>query len=126
VDCLGVLSGISSALACRRGLDLGVLALSRGGIVPSAAGGWSVPNVGSGGTLAQLHTDEMVLPADLSKGIQSAFSGGGSGASSSTVHNWNISAVDGASVSKFFKSNGPALVAAINQATRQGSFLRSS
>src|SRR6516165_11311654 len=37
-----------------------------GGIVPSAQGGWAVPNLGPRGVLAQLHSNEMVLPANIS------------------------------------------------------------
>src|SRR5215469_14577701 len=43
----------------------------RGGIVPSAHGGWAVPSLGPGGVLAQLHSNEMVLPANISQGLQS-------------------------------------------------------
>src|ERR1039458_7315493 len=42
---------------------------SQGGIVPSAAGGMVL---GGGGQLAILHPREMVLPANLSEGIQGA------------------------------------------------------
>ncbi len=50
-----------------------LLAFESGGIVPSAAGGMVL---GGRGTLAILHPREMVLPAPLSEGIQSAISGG--------------------------------------------------
>jgi hypothetical protein len=96
-----------------------------GGIVPSAQGGWMVPSA----TLAMLHTNEMVLPADISQGLQSMIAGGGSGgASGSGGANvmLNVSAMDSQSVAKFFQSNGSVLVAAINRAMRNGATLRSA
>ena len=48
------------------------LMFAQGGIVPSAAGGMVVG--GLGGTLAILHPQEMVLPANISTGIQSMIS----------------------------------------------------
>jgi hypothetical protein len=53
----------------------GLLAFSRGGIVPSAAGGWALPNF-AGATPALLHGREMVLPADISQGLQQMIAGG--------------------------------------------------
>src|SRR5258707_9808072 len=38
------------------------------GIVPSAAGGWALPNF-AGATPALLHAREMVLPASISEGL---------------------------------------------------------
>jgi hypothetical protein len=92
----------------------------KGGIVPSAAGGWAVPQLGSGGTLAQLHSNEMVLPANLSQGIQGMINKGGGGNNSFGI---SINAMDASSVSKLFMSNGSQLVAALNSALRRGSTL---
>jgi hypothetical protein len=94
-----------------------LLAFERGGIVPSAAGGWTVPQLGPNGTLAQLHSREMVLPAHLSEGLQNMIDNGGAGAGH--TFNLNIQAWDGASVMRA----GPTLVAAINRAMRNGSML---
>jgi hypothetical protein len=94
--------------------------------VPSAAGGWVVPSFANGGILSVLHTNEMVLPASLSSFVQqsaAAYSGGGAGGGP-VIHNWNIAAVDAAGVAKFLRQNGPALVAALNSATRNGAMLR--
>jgi hypothetical protein len=95
-----------------------------GGIVPSAAGGWMVPSA----SLAMLHTNEMVLPANISQGLQSMIGSGGGGGASAGGANvmFNVSAMDSQSVAKFFQSNGSTLVAAINRATRNGSPLRSA
>jgi hypothetical protein len=91
----------------------------RGGIVPSAAGGWIVPNT----SLAMLHTNEMVLPAGISQGLQNMIAGGSTSPPNVT---FAVSAMDAQSVATFFKNNGATLVTAINQAMRNGSALRSS
>jgi hypothetical protein len=94
-----------------------------GGIVPSAQGGWMVPST----SLAMLHANEMVLPANISQGLQSIIAGGGGGASGGGANvMFNVSAIDSQSVAKFFQSNGNVLVAAINRAMRNGAALRSA
>ncbi len=85
----------------------------RGGIA-SARGGWTVPSFASGGVLSMLHSNEMVLPAHISQFVQDAAARGGGGGH---TFNLNISAMDGASVMRA----GPALVASINRAMRNGS-----
>lgn len=94
----------------------------RGGIVPSAQGGWMVPST----TLAMLHANEMVLPANISQGLQGMIAGGGNGPAAPANVMFNVSAIDSQSVAKFFQSNGSLLVAAINRATRNGSALRTA
>jgi hypothetical protein len=111
--------------------DIGTLfAFSGGGIVPSAQGGWAVPSLGPGGVLAQLHSNEMVLPANISQGLQSMLAapagvGGGSGTGASPVV-VNVSAIDSQDVKRFFQSNGSLMVAALNKAMRNGSALRTA
>jgi hypothetical protein len=100
-----------------------------GGIVPSAQGGWTVPTLGPGGVLAQLHSNEMVLPANISQGLQSliaAPSGANTGGGAPVVVNFGVSAMDSQDVARFFRSNGGALVTAINNAMRNGSTLRTA
>jgi hypothetical protein len=78
-------------------------------------------------SLAMLHANEMVLPADISQGLQSMIAGGGSAGSGGAANiMFNVSAMDSQSVAKFFQSNGSVLVAAINRAMRNGSALRSA
>jgi hypothetical protein len=99
----------------------------RGGIVPSAQGGWAVPSLGPEGVLAQLHSNEMVLPANISQGLQGMFAaptggnGGGAGGGPLVV---NVSAIDSQDVKRFFHNNGGLLVAALNKAMRNGAALR--
>jgi hypothetical protein len=100
-----------------------------GGIVPSAQGGWAVPSLGPGGVLAQLHSNEMVLPSNISQGLQSliaAPNGANAGGGSPVVVNFGVSAMDSQDVARFFRSNGGALVTAINNAMRNGSTLRTA
>src|SRR6516165_3526126 len=97
-----------------------------GSIVPSAQGGWAVPNLGPRGVLAQLHSNEMVLPANISQGLQNLIAAPNAGNSTSgapVVVNFGVSAMDSQDVARFFRSNGSALVAAINNAMRNGSML---
>ena len=63
------------------GLLGGLFAFAKGGIVPSAAGGWALPNF-AGTTPALLHAREMVLPAPISEGLQNLIGSGASGSSS--------------------------------------------
>jgi hypothetical protein len=96
-----------------------LFSFERGGIVPSAQGGWMVPST----SLAMLHTNEMVLPANISQGLQSMIANGGGSAAPNVT--FAVSAMDSQSVAAFFKNNGATLVSAINNAMRNGSALRS-
>jgi len=101
-----------------------------GGIVPSAQGGWAVPSLGPGGVFAQLHSNEMVLPANISQGLQNLITtpngANTSNGGAPVVVNFGVSAMDSQDVARFFRSNGSTLVAAINNAMRNGSMLRTS
>ena len=55
-----------------------LFAFAGGGIVPSAAGGWALPNF-AGAKPALLHAREMVLPAAISEGLQQMIADGGGG-----------------------------------------------
>jgi hypothetical protein len=117
-----VLAGMGGAGAGGGGLFSGLFswlgslfAFARGGIVPAAAGGWTVPQLGPSGMLAQVHSREMVLPENISTGLQRMIDGGGGG----HTFNLNVQAWDGRSVMQA----GPQIVAAINRAMRNGSML---
>jgi hypothetical protein len=69
---LGLLAKGGGALAS-------ALLFSQGGVVPSAAGGMIVGGNASGGMLSILHPNEMVLPKQLSEGVQDMISGKGGG-----------------------------------------------
>ena len=88
--------------------------------IASAAGGWVVPS----DQLAMVHQNEMILPANISQGLQGMISSnGGVGASPVII---NVSAIDSQDVKRFFQSNGSLLVSALNKAMRNGSALRTA
>jgi hypothetical protein len=91
----------------------------KGGVVPSAAGGWSVPAFANGGILSILHANEMVLPANISRSLQNMIAGGDGGAMHLHVH-----APDGPAAHRFLMNNAPSIVAAFNKGTRNGVFPR--
>jgi len=72
----------------------------------------------------------MVLPVNISQGLQNLIAApngaNAGGAGSPVVVNFGVSAMDSQDVARFFRSNGGALVAAINNALRNGSALRAS
>jgi hypothetical protein len=115
----GLFSGIGGLFT---GL-FGLLGFEHGGIVPSAADGWSVPQLGPGGVLANLHSNEMVLPANISQGLQGMIGSGGATGGGGHTFNIGISAMDAGGVSRLFMSNGSQLVSALNKAMRNGSSL---
>lgn len=84
--------------------------------VPSAAGGWGqVP----ADTLANIHKDEMVLPADLATGIRSMIAGGGSGGGSSggpTI----VKAFDARSFKEYLRRNPGELASGMKRAQQRG------
>jgi hypothetical protein len=88
--------------------------------IASAAGGWMVPS----DQLAMVHQNEMILPANISQGLQNMISAnGGPGAGAVVV---NASAIDSQDVKRFFQNNGSLLVNAVNKAMRNGSMLRTA
>ena len=89
--------------------------------IASAAGGWVVPS----DQLAMVHQNEMILPANISQGLQNMISAGGAGTGASPVV-INVSAIDSQDVKRFFHSNGSLLVNALNKAMRNGSTLRAA
>lgn len=94
----------------------GLLSFAEGGIVPSAAGGWAVPNL-AGATPALLHAREMVLPADISQGLQGMIAGGGAGEPHFHAHFHGPA--DAPSVSRWFRDNLKSNAGAIRDLFRQ-------
>src|SRR5215207_155305 len=77
-----------------------LLAFAGGGIVPSAAGGWALPNF-PGARPALLHAREMVLPAPISEGLQRMIGDGGGGAGGSMQLHFHGPS-DGPAVERWF------------------------
>ncbi len=87
-----------------------------GGIVPSAAGGWALPNF-AGATPALLHAREMVLPADISQGLQGMIASGGGGDAHFHAHFHGPS--DAPSINRWFRDNLRGNAGALRDLFRQ-------
>lgn len=94
----------------------GLFSFGGGGIVPSAAGGWAVPNL-AGATPALLHAREMVLPADISQGLQGMIAAGGGGEAHFHAHFHGPS--DAPSVNRWFRENLKSNANALRDLFRQ-------
>ena len=94
----------------------GLLSFDRGGIVPSAAGGWSLPNF-TGATPALLHAREMVLPADISQGLQGMIASGGAG--DAHFHAHFHGPADAPSISRWFRDTLKSNAGAVRDLFRQ-------
>lgn len=83
--------------------------------IASAAGGWVVPE----DQMAQVHKNEMILPAHLSDRIRNMTEPGkGKGGEGGDVH-YHVSAIDAAGVARWFKQNGRAAAAALRYQRKQ-------
>lgn len=81
--------------------------------LPSAAGGWDrVPQ----DTLAMIHKDEKVLPADKARAMDAMLAGGGRG--EVHHHHYTIQALDAQSFDTFLRRNQGTLVKVSNEAMR--------
>ena len=74
--------------------------------------------------IAMVHQNEMILPANISQGLQNMISANGGVGGGAVVD--NVSAIDSQDVKRFFQSNGSLLVNAVNKAMRNGSMLRTA
>jgi hypothetical protein len=94
----------------------GLFSFAGGGIVPSAAGGWALPNF-AGATPALLHARAMVLPADISQGLQGMIAGGGAG--DAHFHAHFHGPADAPSINRWFRDNLKSSAGAIRDLFRQ-------
>lgn len=89
--------------------------------VASAAGGWG--NVDAD-QLAQIHKNEMILPAHIAdfvrSGAQAQSGTAGTSRGGGDIHNWNINAMDGKSVARVLSSNPDAIRKAASRAMNPG------
>jgi len=83
-------------------------------MLPLAERGWVVPSFQSGGIVGQLHSREMVLPADISEGMQGIIRRGGTGG---TI---NIHAIDTQAGAQFLMNNRSTIGQAFRQASLTG------
>jgi hypothetical protein len=103
----GGLGGIGSLFGTAMSVG-SIFGFARGGIVPSAAGGMIV---GPGhGTLAMLHPREMVLPANISSGLQRMVgSATGPTASHNINVNYHVNALDARGVRSLLQEHGDTI-----------------
>jgi hypothetical protein len=87
--------------------------------IASAAGGMVLDR----DQLVFAHTQEMILPSSLSSGLKSMIESGGGGGNSFAFHN-TINAPQQATLSQMLSSQGDAMMAWINQKSRDGAFRR--
>jgi hypothetical protein len=78
------------------------------GKISSAEGGWGqVPH----DTMAQIHKDEMVLPARYAAGLRNLLESGGSPGGANVRTSYTIQALDSRDVKRFLQRNGGAIAA---------------
>jgi len=85
-------------------------------------GAWSLP----GDMVAQVHGGEMIIPAGPAAAFRSMMEGSNSGAGTVHVHhamNFNVQAMDGASVRQFLKNNSKQILRTVNESVRTGSHI---
>jgi len=88
-----------------------------GSRIASASGGWDrVPS----DQVAQIHKDEMVLPAHLAQGVRDMTTNGGSGGASGGGLTLNVSAMDAKSFHNYLRSNQTALAKVMGEMSRNG------
>ena len=92
--------------------------------IPSfAVGAWSLPS----DMVAQVHAGEMIVPAGPAAAMRNALGGAGAGsAGGGDVHShahFNVTAMDGRDVKRFFSENSKHIMGAINDGIRTGSHL---
>lgn len=105
---------VGPALGAAAAMAMLALVLGLGGGIKSAAGGWDRIDRDQ---VAQVHKDEMILPAELAEGVRQGAAGGASknqGASSPIY----ISAVDARGVKRLLSDNGGAVAGALQKQAR--------
>lgn len=85
--------------------------------IASAEGGWwEIPS----DQIAQVHKNEMVLPAKAAQGVRDLVEGGGRAGGAGGGITINVAALDGHSVKRVLMDNPAALAAAVRNAGRDG------
>ncbi|HEY1780297.1 MAG TPA: hypothetical protein VGG79_07680 [Roseiarcus sp.] len=97
-----------------------------GAVASADIGMWRAP----GDMLTLIHHNELIMPAPEAGAFRSMLtssaSGGASPGASVAIHpttHFNVSALDGASVASWMRSNGPGMAKALDQAVRHGAAL---
>jgi hypothetical protein len=96
-----------------------------GSVASADIGMWQAPQ----DMLTLVHHNELIMPQAEAGAFRSLLTASASGASpgaSVAIHpttNFNVSALDGASVSSWMRSNGPGMAKALDEAVRHGAAL---
>lgn len=100
----------------------------RGGLVPAATNGMIVPpSFGTDTVLSALTPKEMVLPVDISEGLQNLIKQGGQPQQViNNITNNYIDAIDQQSIAQFFYKNRDHVVGIVQDNQRRGGTLRRS
>lgn len=89
-----------------------------GALIPSAAGGWEVPH----DTLAMVHADEKILPADKSRGLDKMIDKANRGTDGGTGGDMHLHfhgpLADAAGIKRFFDDNGHYAAKAVQRQMR--------
>jgi len=106
---------VGPALGAAAAIAMLALVLGLGASIGSAAGGWDqVPS----DQVAQIHKDEMVLPAELAEGVRSNLGGGASNKNQAGGGQVLINAVDARGVKRLLSDNGGALTSVLTKQAR--------
>jgi hypothetical protein len=96
-----------------------------GAVASADIGMWRAPQ----DMLTLIHHNELIMPsaeAGAFRSMLTTAAGGGSPAASVAIHpttHFNVSAIDGASVASWMRSNGPGMAKALDEAVRHGAAL---
>jgi hypothetical protein len=123
---VGTWTAIIGAIGSIFGYSKGgiVPALAGGGLIPAATNGMVVPpSFGTDTVISALTPKEMVLPVDLSEGIQNLIK---QGTQPQVINNYNtqVQAIDEQSTAQFFYKNRDMVTGIVNNNINKGGTLR--
>jgi hypothetical protein len=128
MNLFGAISGMGGGAAGSTDLATGATAnvAAKGMIVPAATAGMVVPpSFGTDTVPAMLTPKEMVLPRDISEGLQQMIRQGNQPQNvTNNITNNYIDAIDEQSVAQFFYKNRDQVVGIVNDNQRRGGVLR--
>jgi hypothetical protein len=89
------------------------------GLIPSAAGGWDVPTLGPQGAMTQIHSREMVLPANIADQFRGGSTAQGPAARGANV-NFTFTSMDPREGANYLRRNKDQVHAALTKSIRNG------
>ena len=116
----GFLSPVLGPAAAAPALAGQATVLGAAAALPSFdTGAWSLP----ADMIAQVHAGEMIVPAGPAQAMREATGRGGAGVSVQHQTHFHVAAMDSRDVSRFLRSNGKAVLRAIDDSVRKGAHL---